>query len=118
MILARDNKSTFILTENKEIILKSQGRTKFLGWIHKKGDVISYYKDEKEKDTFLKLDAWSIPDVIFQLINGMINIRTSKGIYRISKSDASLVREYLHFKRSGIETKVYIPKKHFNFEPI
>ena len=100
--------------------LNSEKRTRRLGFLAKnENGVLSYYKHEKEKDVFRKTNAWSINYNVLQYLpydNSMINIKSEECIYRITKEKALQVGEFMFFKSSGIEKKIYVQKLFFDVE--
>lgn len=110
---------------NGHVLLKlasEKDRIRKIGWIARNTDgVISYYKEDEEKNVFRKTDAWSINFNVFKFLpseHSTINIKTEKAIYRISKGRAMEVGSFLHFKQSGIELKFYISREFFTKEDI
>jgi len=93
------------------------GRIRNLGCIAKNDKaLLSYYKEEKEKDVYRKMDAWSINYNILKFLpnnESTINIKSETCIYRITKKKAMEVGSFLHFQKSGIELKIYINRDHF-----
>lgn len=105
-----------------ELRLNSENRVRKLGFFAKneKG-IVCYYKHEKEKDVFRKINAWSINyNVLFYLPepNSLINIKSEKRIYRITKEKALSIGEFMFFKSSGIEKKIYIRKLFFDVDEL
>ena len=100
--------------------LNSEKRTRRLGFLAKNENaVLSYYKHEKEKDVFRKTNAWSLNYNVLQYLpydNSMINIKSEEYIYRITKEKALQVGEFMFFKSSGIEKKIYVQKLFFDVE--
>ena len=98
--------------------LNSENRVRKLGFLSKNEQgVLSYYKHEKEKDVFRKTNAWSINWNVIQYLpadDSMISIKSETGIYRITKKKAIEVGEFMFFKSSGIEKKIYIRKIFFD----
>ena len=84
--------------------------------MHKQDNKWSLYKEEKEKGRYMAFDAWSIPYALLERLDGTLNFRTEKGIYRISVEDAKKHGNFLHFKVTGIERKIYIPISFWDFE--
>ena len=113
-----------LFVDGKVITLKlnSQSHYRNIGWFGTNKDGYkSYFKEEKESATFCIMDAWSVNYKIITLLpdeKSTINIRSEKYIYRITKEKALLLGKFMYFKASGIEKKIYIPKKYFNEEPI
>lgn len=113
--------SLYILkTGEVELSLLCESRTRKLGFIKQNElGIISYYKHEKEKDVFRKTNAWSLNYNVLQYLpndNSMINIKSELQIYRISKSKALECGEFMFFKKSGIEKKIYVPKIYFDVD--
>lgn len=113
--------SLYILkTGEVELSLLCESRTRKLGFIKQNElGIISYYKHEKEKDVFRKTNAWSLNWNIIQYLpfpNSMINIKSENGIYRITKEKALECGEFMFFKKSGIEKKIYVSKVFWGFE--
>ena len=106
---------------NRLVFSPSRGITLFLkglnprniGYLKTENGVTNYYKPEKEKDIFLKTNAWSICYELFKYFDGTIIITTSKRTYTITKHDALKYGEFLWFKEQGLEKKIYIPLKCF-----
>ncbi len=102
--------------------LNSEKRTRRLGFLAKnENGILSYYKHEKEKDVFRKTNAWSINYNVLQYLpypNSMVNIKSEGAIYRISKQKALGIGEFMFFKSSGIEKKIYVQKIFFDVEKV
>ena len=102
--------------------LNSENRTRRLGFLaNNESGVLSYYKHEKEKDVFRKTNAWSLNYNVLQYLpnnNSMINIKSEQGIYRVSKQKALEIGEFMFFKSSGIEKKIYVRKIFFDVEKV
>lgn len=73
-----------------------------------------YLKEEPEAQTFQKLNAWSVPDLILKKLGekGKITFISEKYVYEIKAVEAVEKGQYFWFKNSdvGIERKKYIPK--------
>tara|TARA_R100000093_G_C1945641_1_gene74391 strand:+ start:248 stop:631 length:384 start_codon:yes stop_codon:yes gene_type:complete len=112
-----DGNSLTIKENNVFLNLKRDKYPRRIGQIlnHSNGK-ISYFKDEEEIHIYRKANAWSIPYTLAKALSGSINIRTEKGIYRITAKDALEHGSFLHFKTQGIEKKIYIPIEKFTFE--
>ena len=93
------------------LYLKAEDRKRGIGRVyeHKSGMII-YEKNEEERHTFEKWDAWSLPVVIFEKVDG-IHFISETTSYKITTAKANTYKDYLHFKTSGYELKVYIPKR-------
>lgn len=121
MIYTDDSGSLKVLGTGEVVLqLNSEKRTRRLGFLaNNEQGVFSYYKHEKEKDVFRKTNAWSINYNVLQYLpypNSMINIKSESGIYRISKEKALQVGDFMFFKSSGIEKKIYVQKLFFDVE--
>ena len=121
MIYTDDSGCLKVLGTGEVVLqLNSEKRTRRLGFLAKnENGVLSYYKHEKEKDVFRKTNAWSINYNILQYLpypNSMINIKSEQGIYRINKQKALDVGDFMFFKSSGIEKKIYVQKIFFDTE--
>jgi len=121
MIYTSDEGTLSVLGTGAVVLqLNSEKRLRQLGFVARNQDgVLSYYKYEKEKDVFKKLNAWSINWNVLQYLpsdQSMINIKSENGIYRITKEKALKMGEFLFFKTSGIEKKIYIRKLFFDVE--
>ena len=123
MIYTDDSGCLKVLGTGEVVLqLNSEKRTRRLGFLAKnENGVLSYYKHEKEKDVFRKTNAWSINYNVLQYLpdnNSMINIKSEQGIYRISKHKALEIGEFMFFKSSGIEKKIYVRKIFFDAEEL
>ena len=123
MIYTDDSGSLKVLGTGEVVLqLNSEKRTRRLGFLaNNESGVLSYYKHEKEKDVFRKTNAWSINYNVLQYLpypNSMINIKSEQGIYRISKEKALQVGDFMFFKSSGIEKKIYVRKIFFDVESV
>lgn len=108
-----------IIDSGGSIILSlNNGRKNKIGKLAKVNDRICYYKEEKESDTFRKNNSWSINYELLKHIDGTVNYRSEKGIYRIEKEKAIQSGSFLWFQKSNIERKIYVPKEFWKFEPI
>ena len=113
-----DEQGNSLIVENNIVTLKlkNQNFSVTLGIIHRKDGVYSLYKEEKENGKYRKTDSWSIPYNLLMKLDGTLNFRTEKGIYRIDVDHAKKYGSFLHFKQSGFEKKIYIPIAFWNFE--
>jgi len=123
MIYTDDSGCLKVLGTGEVVLqLNSESRTRRLGFLaNNESGVLSYYKHEKEKDVFRKTNAWSINYNVLQYLpypNSMINIKSEQGIYRISKEKALQVGDFMFFKSSGIEKKIYVRKIFFDVESV
>lgn len=123
MIYTDDSGCLKVLGTGEVVLqLNSENRTRRLGFLAKnENGILSYYKHEKEKDVFRKTNAWSINYNVLQYLpypNSMINIKSEQGIYRISKEKALQVGDFMFFKSSGIEKKIYVRKIFFDVESV
>lgn len=123
MIYTDDSGSLKVLGTGEVVLqLNSENRTRRLGFLaNNESGVLSYYKHEKEKDVFRKTNAWSINYNVLQYLpypNSMINIKSEQGIYRISKEKVLKMGEFMFFKSSGIEKKIYVRKLFFDVESL
>lgn len=88
-----------------------------LEWRGLKGEphknVLIFVKEERETNVFRSTDAWSIPSEILSRVYGVI-VETEEAIYKITRMEAMENGSYLHFKTSGVERKVYIPRSCFH----
>ena len=121
MIYTDDSGSLNVLGTGEVVLqLNSEKRTRRLGFLAKnENGILSYYKHEKEKDVFRKTNAWSLNYNVLQYLpypNSMINIKSEQGIYRVSKEKALQVGDFMFFKSSGIEKKIYVQKLFFDVE--
>ena len=119
MIYTDDSGCLKVLGTGEVVLqLNSEKRTRRLGFLAKnENGILSYYKHEKEKDVFRKTNAWSINYNVLQYLpnnNSMINIKSEQGIYRINKQKALDVGDFMFFKSSGIEKKIYVQKFFFD----
>jgi len=115
--------SLYILKSGEvELNLLCEKRTRKLGFIKaNENGIVSYYKHEKEKDVFRKTNAWSLNYNVLQYLpsdNSMINIKSELQIYRITKAKALQLGEFMFFKSTGIEKKIYVPKIYFDVEEL
>jgi sporulation protein YlmC with PRC-barrel domain len=121
MFLIRDhNENLMYLGSTNEVFLKlkDDSNTRKIGrlnWrpIAEAEKLLVFTKEEKESNVFKKTDSWSIPWEIVQRVGG-IEIITEKFIYKILTTRAKEIGSFLHFKESGIEKKLYIPRNEFN----
>tara|TARA_B100000686_G_C16653701_1_gene896952 strand:- start:788 stop:1189 length:402 start_codon:yes stop_codon:yes gene_type:complete len=113
----KEGNSLFIVNNFVNLKLKKNNYSYRIGQLfkHKDGS-FSFFKDEEEKHIYRKANAWSIPYALLEKLDGDLNIRTEKGIYRISAADARKYGSFLHFKTTGIEKKIYIPLDHWKFK--
>ena len=123
MIYTHDSGCLKVLGTGEVVLqLNSEKRTRRLGFLAKnENGILSYYKHEKEKDVFRKTNAWSLNYNVLQYLpnnNSMINIKSEQGIYRISKQKALEIGEFMFFKSSGIEKKIYVQKIFFDVEKV
>ena len=117
----QDDDGSIVITYSGKIVLnlKSENRSRNIGVLAKDGKGgISYYKEDKESEIFRKTDSWSLNYNVIKFLeeNATINIKTEKFIYRISKSDVIEKGEFLYFKTSGIEKKIYVKRDFFSKE--
>lgn len=105
-----DNEGNIITINDSGVcrlkLSREKGRIRNIGII--KDNI--YYKFDTEKNIFRKLNAWSIPQVIYDLVDVVVIKTTNKNYTYIKKN---IKNPILHFKSSGIERKVYIPLKYF-----
>lgn len=119
----KDNDGSIIIDKDRRLILKlnSDGKNRNIGVIAKdKRSKISYFKEEKERDAYQKMDAWSLNWSVVSWLpddDSTINIKSETAIYRITKSYALACGQFLYHKQSGIEKKLYIPKRYWSIEP-
>ena len=123
MIYTDDSGCLKVLGTGEVVLqLNSEKRTRRLGFLaNNENGVLSYYKHEKEKDVFRKTNAWSINYNVLQYLpypNSMVNIKSEGAIYRISKQKALGIGEFMFFKSSGIEKKIYVQKIFFDAEEL
>ncbi len=123
MIYTDDSGCLKVLGTGEVVLqLNSEKRTRRLGFLAKnENGILSYYKHEKEKDVFRKTNAWSLNYNVLQYLpnnNSMINIKSEQGIYRISKEKVLKMGEFMFFKSSGIEKKIYVRKIFFDVEKV
>ena len=113
----KDGNSLFIVNNFVNLKLKKNNYSIRIGQLikHKDGKY-SFFKDEEERHRYKKANAWSIPHALLTKLDGSLNIRTEKGIYRILAKEAISHGDFLHFKTTGIEKKIYIPVEYWNFE--
>ncbi|MFZ4705574.1 MAG: hypothetical protein ACOYMF_06145 [Bacteroidales bacterium] len=120
----KDNDGEITVSEKGIITLHlySENRQRHIGSLARnKAGYVSYYKQEKESDTFRKLNAWSINWIVLSSLENdlsTVNIKTEKCIYRIQKQMALTCGQFLYFKQTGIEKKFYIGKQHFITESL
>jgi hypothetical protein len=108
-----------IVDNGGSIILKLRnGKKNNIGKLSKVNNRTCYFKEEKESDTFRKNNSWSVNYELLKYIDGTINYRTEKGIYRIEKDRALEIGSFLWFQKSNVERKFYIPKDYWKFEPL
>lgn len=104
-----------ITCKNRKLILKlaTERRERNIGKIVWKNGELIYSKPEKEEDIYRKLNAWSVPYSILKKVD-RITFYTDKWFYRIRVKEIELT--FLHFKKSGIEKKIYIPLDYWEKE--
>lgn len=113
--------NTLSLDTNYRIHIEIKGKSYMIGLITtSKLPFIgyNYWKQEKESDTFRMTDAWSIGyEILVRLGDGHVIVDTEIGRYNISAKEALKKGNgsFLHFKKSGVERKLYIPKNLFTF---
>ena len=95
------------LSLKKDNIKRNIGSVKF----HKDGNIL-YVKQEKEDGRFKKNDSWSINYYVLSKVDYVMYV-TTKAVYKITKSDALKLGDFLWFKKTGYERKIYIPVKHW-----
>lgn len=114
--IAEDTNGTIKVIDNHVKLILHTGKVLNLGVLHTAGGVVSYYKNESESDRFRINDSWSINNEVLMHIDGTINYRTDTAVYRITKGNAIMYGDYLHFKTSGVEKKLYVPVMHWSTE--
>lgn len=98
---------------NLYLNLKNEVRTRQIGRIYTLPDGKLYYeKREDEKHIFRKNNSWSIHYEILKRVD-YVKYMTRKCKYWIKSVDAMNKGEFLHFKASGIEKKIYVPLEHW-----
>lgn len=118
----KNNDGVIVIDENKRLILKlnSEERKRNIGCIAlDRRKKLSYFKEEKEKDAYQKMDAWSLNWSVVSWLpedDSTINIKSETAIYRITKAYAILCGKFLYHKQSGIEKKIYVPKRYWKIE--
>lgn len=122
MNLIFQNEDGTLSIDNNNVVLKlnSENRTRNLGTMvtNEKGH-LSYFKKDKEKEVFRKTNAWSINNNVLQALphdDSTITIDSESATYCITKKDAIKYGQFMHFKTSGIEKKIYIPKVNFDID--
>ena len=97
-------------------LMSDKGKqVRHIGWIKKGKKSFYYEKREPEKDRLRILDAWGVH---FHILNnlpddgGMV-FHTEKAPYIIDKKTAVDKGKYLHFKKAGLELRIFIPVKHW-----
>lgn len=89
-------------------------REKIIGRIIEDGANKVYFKPEKLKDVFRQTDAWSLNYALLKSLNDddIVNIKTreEKQIYWLTVKECLELGDFLYFKTSGVEKKIYIPR--------
>lgn len=120
----KNDDGSIVIDPNRKLILtlNSDGKRRNIGVIaYDKKKNIGYFKEEKEKDVYHKMDAWSLNWSVISWLPSdhcTINIKSETAIYRITKSYAVACGQFLYHKQSGIEKKLYVPKRYWHVEPL
>jgi hypothetical protein len=120
----KNDDGSIIIDPNRKLILtlNSDGKRRNIGVIaYDKRKKIGYFKEEKERDAYHKMDAWSLNWSVLSWLpddDCSINIKSETAIYRITKSYAIACGQFLYHKQSGIEKKLYVPKRYWKVEPL
>ena len=105
-----DNKGNRLSFNGKDIALTtSTGEVRNIGWIHEENGVVIYRKKELEKDRYRRLDAWSIPMNVLQVVD-KIQYQSDARAYEIAADKAKLYGKYQR-EKIDLEEKVYVPVK-------
>ena len=87
---------------------------KIIGRIIEDGANKVYFKPEKIKDIFRKTDAWSLNYALLRALNDddvvNIKVREERLIYWLTVKECLELGDFLYFKTSGVERKIYIPR--------
>ena len=113
----KDKQGNGFFCRNGKITLRlsSEDKERKIGEVYYKGTGLVYKKYEDESTgIFRKTNSWSIPYFIYEKID-KIWFYTLTADYRIAKKDAPSA-EFLHFRNSGYEKKIYIPIKYWNYD--
>jgi len=111
----KDDDGNVYYCKNRHLFLYQGQRKLAIGKIVSHNGELIYSKPEKEKDVFRKLNAWSIPYEIIKRVD-RITLFTKENIYRIETAKIHNNSMFLHFKKTGFELKVYIPKSYWEIE--
>lgn len=108
MITRVDTAGNVLTLDNTKLSIQLVGESKprYIGKFIEK----VYYKKEREADVFRKLDAWSINAYVFERADKVVIVTED---YRYTLEDTKKPEITLHFKNSGVEPKVYIPRDKF-----
>lgn len=113
----RDQEGNFLIFNLGQLYLRlvNEDRNRKIGSIYYVNDTIFYSKWEDEKDTYLKLDAWSIPLIIAKNVDA-ICYQTYDRKYWITKE--TILKEGSIMKFQDMERKIYVPKKFWSPTPV
>lgn len=92
-----------------------ESRPRFLGYVKEDNGGINYIKHEQEKNIMRKNNSWSIHFEILKHVDHVVFKTTSK-TYRIDRDTALDEGQFLHFKESGYERKIYVPLPMWNVD--
>lgn len=119
----KDKEAELVIDADGRVYLRllREGNYRGLGSISLWEGELTYFKSEKEKNTFRKLNAWGINDNIVKYlprINSMVVIKTELGTYAIRKGTIQQQGKFMHFAQQGYERQIFVPKEAFTFTPI
>lgn len=120
VFIYKDKDAQLLINEAGQVLLflATESRARDLGCITLFDDETSYYKTEKESNTFRKLDAWGINHNIVKYLptpNSLVCIKTEIGYYTIRKGNIEKYGKFMHFQQKGFELQIFVPKNQFAF---
>lgn len=106
--------------EGSLTIQLASGESRNIGRVEQVGESYHYVKSEKANGIFRKNNSWSVPWFILSKLGdmGVVKFIYDNKIYSISANDAKKHGDFLWFKTSGIEKKIYIPLNFWKIEAI
>ena len=111
------NNGSFYVDNLNMLILKTKNKKRTIGRLEKiDTENFRLIKHEKPEGIFRKNNSWSIPYNVIKNLgeSGIIVIYCSGKKYKINSKRALEVGDFLYFKNSGVEKKIYIPLKYWN----
>jgi len=111
----KDSDGNLFYCKNRYLFLYQGQKKLAIGKIIYHGGNLIYSKQENEDDVFRKINAWSIPYEIVKRVD-KVTFYTKDKFYRIDTIKIHNNSMFLHFKSSGYELKVYVPKDYWDIE--